>query len=150
MQVDSFSQAAASSPAHATALHLEWNDTTSGPITESDIEWTPSNSQCESARRPRQPFDHGNHFTISGVAPSTIFRFGSAIATSSPARVEPRLSRLHHGGQRRSRSRCESDSSGSVLVAQATLGTDGTFSVLVTIPAGTSAGAYNLPHDGRK
>jgi hypothetical protein len=129
-------------PAQATALHLQWNDTTSGTITESDIQWT-GGGQTQNASIPRRSFDNGNNYAVTGVSPNTSYQVRVrdcdqltcsdwsaplSITTTGTDEVDIRLF----------------TGANSVLLAKTTLATNGTFSVPITIPPGTPAGAHIL------
>jgi hypothetical protein len=132
-------------PLPATALNLEWEARGSA----SDIEVTPSNGPTQ---RLTTTIDRGR-FTVTPVAPNTTFTvrvrdcellagplsdgqtttcsdFSAPITISTAAGNDVELALR--------------SSSVNVVMATAPIGPKGTFSVTVTIPAGTAPGAYNL------
>jgi len=130
-------------PAQATALHLQWNDTSSGVVTESDIQWTPPSGQTQNTSLQRGGLDPGSSIAITGVAPNTTYQVRVrdcdqltcsdwsaplVITTTASDEVDVRFF----------------TGSNSVLLGKTTLATNGTFSLPVTIPSGTSAGAHIL------
>jgi len=135
-------------PAQATALNLQWDDTISGSIIDSDIQWRASNGSPQSASVPRNPFDAfsglGYRHTITAVAPNTTYQvqvrdcdeFTCSDFSATPLVITTAASDevdilLQSNGI-------------NEVVAKATLGIDGTFSALVQIPPATSLGVHPL------
>jgi hypothetical protein len=130
-------------PAHASALYIKWGDSTSGPTTETDIQWTPENAPMQSISVSRQPPNDASSFIIPGLAPDSIFQvrvrdcdvltctdWSAPLTATTAASDEVDLT-------------LESTSE-SLLLGHTPLQMNGAFSMLATIPAATSPGPYAL------
>jgi len=62
-------------PPNTVSLVLQWNDTISGDIVKSEIEWGPQGGPTNVVPIPRQPFDSGNTYEFSGLAPNQTYTF---------------------------------------------------------------------------
>jgi hypothetical protein len=146
----------------ATELVITWNDTTSGTVTSSEVRWGPTPSP---GVPPAQPTDvkidrttHDNTFTATGLVPGTEYAFlvrdfdvDGFISTgwSVPASPQPPTPQPWDGIWTFLQTQ-STDQVDLVLSYQntdlgtATLQTDGTFGVQVTVPGSVPAGTYTV------
>ncbi len=59
----------------ANSLYIAWNDTTSGAVTQSDINWGPATGPMISVSKPRRGNDGGNTFVASNLMVNTPYVF---------------------------------------------------------------------------
>jgi hypothetical protein len=137
-------------PANSTALHLVWDSRGS----ESDIELTPPHPPM-TVTKVWQPGDTRGELTVTGVPSDTTFvvRVRDCMALSAPLSDSSSKTcsdwsaplTISTGVSDNVEIRLRSVSSTSTtLLANATLGSGGTFSSVVTIPTGTAPGRYSL------
>jgi hypothetical protein len=130
-------------PAHAASLHLKWNDTTSGRISGSDIQLTPSHGTTQNVHLSRLPSDNANNFVASGLVPDTTYevRVRDCDALTCTDWSAPLTTKTTTSDQV---ALTLQSATGAVDVGHTTLGLDGTFSLPVNIPAAATAGPYLL------
>jgi hypothetical protein len=152
----SFAVMGAYFPAQTSSIAIRWTDTTSGPVSQSEIQWgevlptmpgKPLNvNVLGETKIPRSgSSDNNNHYTAQGLSSGKQYAFrvrdydlsGLAatawgdwlvLTTTATNQVELTLS----------------DAAGTVLQPAATVQQDGTFSVNPLMPAGETAGTYAL------
>ncbi len=127
----------------ATGLRIDWNDTSSGTLAESDIDSGPANGQTNVATESRHPNDNNNFFIATGLKPNTAYKFRVrdcdqltcsdwsnwlTITTQGTNQVNLLLTA---GGK-------------TQTIGTATLASSGAFSVTVTIPANAALGVNHL------
>ncbi|HEX9032500.1 MAG TPA: fibronectin type III domain-containing protein, partial [Streptosporangiaceae bacterium] len=147
-------------PGQASVLMITWTDTTSGTVAKSEVRWGPTPSP---GMPPAQPAEvtidrasHDNTFTATGLDPGTEYAFlvrdfdaDGCVATgwSVPASLTPAEPQPWDGTWTFLRTQA-TDQVDLVLSYQATdlgtatLQTDGTFAVQVTVPASVPPGTY--------
>jgi hypothetical protein len=59
----------------ATELRINWNDTSSGTLAESDVEWGVAGGATSPVTQPRQVGDNNNTYLATGLKPSTSYNF---------------------------------------------------------------------------
>jgi hypothetical protein len=135
--------------AQATQLTITWNDTTSGSVVESEVQWgLASNGQPPAqpvdVKIARQgPNDNKNNFQVTGLSPNTSYAFQvrdfdvkdliasmwsnwAVFTTAASDQVQLVLSYQ------------------TTFLGIATLQSDGTFSTTVTIPNSVPPGTYQI------
>jgi hypothetical protein len=129
----------------ASALYIAWNDTTSGIVRESDINWGPANDPVQSVSKPRNGADGGNTFSVSNLLANTAYAFSVRdqdlitetpfgppfLITTQPTNLVDLLLSATGGGQQ-------------TPVGSASLTGSGAFVTTVQIPQNTAAGMYTL------
>jgi hypothetical protein len=129
----------------ATAIAIEWSDTVSGDITQSNLLWGPVGGARTTTTLARSSYDNGNHFTASGLLPDTTYQFQvqdcdalTCTPYSAPLTVSTAASStsaaalvLTYGGA-------------GVQVGSATVSPTGTFSTTIAVPGNISPGTYPL------
>jgi hypothetical protein len=127
----------------ASAIYVGWQDTTSGTVTESDINWGQAGGPTQSVTIPRNGNDGKNLYITSNLAPNSTYDFSvrdqdflTETPFSPPFSVTTTTNDLVEfnlvlGGQQWN-------------VGSTTLTTTGSFSASITIPPGQAPGAYNL------
>jgi hypothetical protein len=137
-------------PAQARTLVIGWNDTTSGPVTQSEVQWglsplgLPPPLPASVLIKRSGSYDNGATFTARGLTPDTSYAFrvrdydaGNQIATdwsrwlvlttTSSDQVDLTL-----------------NDSANTVIGNASVQVDGTFASTVNVPAAESPGPYML------
>lgn len=129
-------------PPATTSLVLQWNDTISGTIVKSEIEWGPQGGPTTIVSIPRHPYDGANGYQFSNLAPNQTYQFRVRdwdATTCTPWSTWMTVS-------------TPNSNAGQVLIyldqdytnplASVPLQSDGTFTATVTIPGTTTP----VPH----
>lgn len=127
-----------------TEAHIQWNDTVSGAISESDVQWGLQGSQTQNVTLPRQPYDNGNSFDASNLSSGRTYQFrvrdcdqitctpwGSKTITTSGQGSDQALFYLDSVSQ-------------ANQIGTGTVKQDGSFSVPLNIPGTTTSGKHTL------
>lgn len=131
--------------AQASAIYVGWQDTTSGTVTESDINWGQAGGPTQSVTIPRNWNDGKNLYIASSLTPNSTYDFSVrdqdfltetplsppfSVTTTTNDLVEFNLVAVP-GGQQRN-------------VGSTTLTTTGSFSAPINIRPDQTPGTYNL------
>ena len=128
----------------ASALFISWNDTTSGRVIQSDINWGPANGPMQALSKARNGADYGNTFSVLNLLPNSPYvfsvrdedlitrtQFGEPLTiTTQPTDLIDILLQTE-GGQPR-------------VIGKAQLTSTGSFTCNVFIPPDTPSGSYGL------
>ena len=131
--------------AQAAALYIGWSDTTSGTVTESDLNWGPDGGPTQAVTIPRNGNDGKNVYIASGLAPNSMYEFSVrdqdlltetpfsapfAATTTTTNLIELSLVPVAGGPE--------------TPVGTASLTATGSFSAPINIPLNQPPGMYNL------
>jgi hypothetical protein len=138
----------------STVVGIWWNDTFAGTFTESDIQWVKGGTPMPSVTKARSPFDNGAFWNTPALTPGIDNQFevrdcfpvqdmGFTLLTICTPYSNTLDVKAGAGGS--NAVEVYLDSLGSAnQIGSGSLGTDGTFSSAITIPAGTATGAHTL------
>lgn len=128
----------------AISLRVDWNDTTSGQITESDVDWGLQNGQIQHAIKPRTAYDNQNFFEADSLQANTGYQFRvrdcDLVTCSSWSAFQP----VKTEAQGSNKVLFWLDNDSATQIGEATAGTGGTFSTNVSIPAAIPPGKHTL------
>jgi len=127
----------------ASALLVEWNETVSGTLEQSVVQWSAPGEAEKHHDIARKPFDNGNNFTITGLKAGTTYkvqvRDADLLTYTDPSNALSLKTdksddvKLTFG-----------TGSASVALGSATRDSSGSFTANVTIPAGASSGNHTI------
>ena len=131
--------------AQASAIYVGWQDSTSGTVTESDVNWGQAGDPTQSVIIPRNGNDGKNLYIASSLTPNSMyvssvrnqdfftetpFSPPFSVSTTTNDLIEFNLVAVPEGQQ--------------TNVGSTTLTTTSSFSAPITIPPGQAPGMYNL------
>ena len=129
--------------AQANAAYVEWNDTVSGALMASEVQWSASGKPAKNTQISRTAYDNKNSYTITGMDAGTSYTVqvrdadlltytdwsnSLTIKTDANNNVDLSLKTV----------------SASASLGSAARDSAGGFTATVTFPAGTSAGEHAL------
>jgi hypothetical protein len=129
--------------AQANAAYVGWNDTVSGALMASEVQWSASGKPAKNTQISRTAYDNKNSYTITGLDAGTSYTvqvrdadlltytdWSNSLTIKTDANNNVDLS-LKSGSTSASLGSAARDSAGS-------------FTATVTVPAGTSTGEHTL------
>lgn len=133
------------SATEATDIAIGWNDTTSGTITESDIEWGRKGDKLQDVTLTRAPYDNGSHWDATPLTSDTTYEFRVRDCdqlTCTPY-SEPKDVKTTTGGSNGVDFYLDSVAAANKIGSD-TVQPGGTFSTALTVPAATTAQKHTL------
>jgi hypothetical protein len=127
-----------------SGVQIEWTDTLSGVISESDIRWGPKAGTLQDVTQQRSRYDGKNHFEATGLTPNTAYEFevrDCNLLTCTPWGTKSYTT----SGQGTNQVTLYLDSIASEhQIGMATLVANGTFDAAASLPLETSAGKHTI------
>jgi hypothetical protein len=125
-------------------LVLVWNDTTSGTIVRSEIEYGPQGGPFVTVSKARQPFDSGNNYQFNNLAPNQNYQFRVRDWDQTTSTPWSMWKNVATAGSNADQVLLWLDNDFGNPLGTATVAADGTFSTTVTIPSATAPGQHLL------
>jgi hypothetical protein len=131
-------------PPNTVSLVLQWNDTTSGRIVKSELQYGPPGGPPVTITIQRQPYDSANSYQFSSLTPNQTYQFRVRDwdATTATPWSAPKI--VQTLGSSADQVLVWLDNGFANPLATVTVQPDGAFSTTVTIPSTTSTGPHLL------